>query len=121
MFANWGGSQRSCTRSLESELNISRADPKDHGQEEAYAACLESLQRLQTDYLDLYLIHWPAKAKLKAEDPRHRNIRKESWTALEKLHKEGKMGSLAWAVSVFSVTPACGITDDTIETLSLQA
>ena len=64
-------------------------DPKDHGLEEAYTGCLETLERLQIDYLDLYLIHWPAKAKMKAEDPRHAGYRRESWMALEKLHKEG--------------------------------
>ncbi|XP_038045188.1 glyoxal reductase-like isoform X2 [Patiria miniata] len=69
----------------------SKLDPKDHGLEEAYTACLESLAKLQTDYLDLYLIHWPAKAKIKSDDPRHAGYRKESWMALEKLYKEGKV------------------------------
>ena len=41
-----------------------------------------SLQRLQTDYIDLYLIHWPAKNYL------------DSWTTMESLYKEGKIRAI---------------------------
>ncbi|XP_077863655.1 putative oxidoreductase YtbE isoform X2 [Saccoglossus kowalevskii] len=68
---------------------ISKLGPKDHGSELAYKACLESLEKLQCDYLDLYLIHWPGKQKLKSEDPRHKQYRKESWFEFEKLFSEG--------------------------------
>ena len=37
-----------------------------------------SLNRLGTDYVDLYLIHWPVKQKYS-----------ESWLVLEQLYKEG--------------------------------
>ncbi|XP_033647060.1 glyoxal reductase-like [Asterias rubens] len=72
----------------------SKLDPRDHGLEEAYSACKASLDRLQLDYLDLYLIHWPAKAKLKSEDTRHPSFRKESWIAFERLYKEGKVKNI---------------------------
>jgi diketogulonate reductase-like aldo/keto reductase len=42
------------------------------------AALAESLKRLQLDYVDLYLLHWPIKGKLVS-----------SWRALEKLHRSG--------------------------------
>lgn len=49
-----------------------------HGYEKSLASCAESLERLGTDYLDLYLIHWP-KGPLVAE----------TWKAFEKLHRDG--------------------------------
>lgn len=44
-----------------------------------------SLRKLQTDYVDLYLIHWPATHYL------------ESWLTLEKLHQEGKIRAIGVA------------------------
>lgn len=39
----------------------------------------ESLERLQTDYVDLYLIHWPVKGKFK-----------ETWKILEEIYHSGR-------------------------------
>jgi len=44
-----------------------------------YEAFEESLEKLGTDYVDLYLIHWPVKGKYA-----------ESWKILEKIYKEGR-------------------------------
>ena len=44
-----------------------------------YEAFEESLEKLQIDYVDLYLIHWPVKGKYV-----------ESWKVLEKIYKEGR-------------------------------
>jgi diketogulonate reductase-like aldo/keto reductase len=43
-------------------------------------ACERSLRRLQTDYIDLYLIHWPGSVPLA-----------DSFRALNELHAEGKI------------------------------
>uniref|UniRef100_A0A7V2ZIK5 Aldo/keto reductase n=1 Tax=Ignavibacterium album TaxID=591197 RepID=A0A7V2ZIK5_9BACT len=55
----------------------------DHGYESALKAFDESLKRLNLDYVDLYLIHWPV--------PR---LRKDSWKALEKIYSEGRCKSI---------------------------
>lgn len=51
---------------------------------------MKSLQSLNCEYLDLYLIHWPGVQKLKSDDPRNAELRRESWKALEKLCKAGQ-------------------------------
>lgn len=43
----------------------------------------QSLKRLQTDYIDLYLIHWPVRSKYK-----------ETYRALEKLYAEGRVKAI---------------------------
>ena len=63
--------------------------PRDHGFDSAEAACMKSLEALDCEYLDLYLIHWPGVQKLKREDPKNSELRKGSWLALEKLYKAG--------------------------------
>lgn len=63
--------------------------PRDHGFDSAEKACLNSVEALGCKYLDLYLIHWPGVQKLKREDPKNAQLRKESWQALEKLYKAG--------------------------------
>lgn len=50
----------------------------DQGYDRALKACQDSLQKLGLDYLDLYLIHWPATKK-----------RHDSWKAMEKLVDDG--------------------------------
>lgn len=50
-----------------------------------------SLHRLQMDYLDLYLIHWPRQF-VDDTDWRERDI--ETWRAMEELYEEGKIRGL---------------------------
>ena len=49
----------------------------------------KSLKKLQLDYVDLYLIHWPVKERL------------ETWKKLEEMKKEGKCKSIG--VSNFTI------------------
>jgi len=54
----------------------------DFGYENTLNAFESSLRKLQTNYVDLYLIHWP------------RSGRYETWKALTKLYEEGKAKSI---------------------------
>lgn len=50
----------------------------DHGYDRTIKAAKESLSKLQMNYIDLYLIHWPVYGK-----------RLETWKAFEALYEEG--------------------------------
>ncbi|MCM3653100.1 aldo/keto reductase [Metabacillus litoralis] len=62
----------------------------DLGYESTIAAYETSLKKLDLEYLDLYLIHWPVEGKYK-----------EAWRALETLYKEGRVKAIG--VSNFQV------------------
>lgn len=55
---------------------------QDHGYEKAKSAFQRTLDRLQMDYLDMYLIHWPYGDFL------------GTWKALEELYQEGKIKAI---------------------------
>lgn len=71
---------------------------KKRGYENAKAAFEKTMDQLGLDYLDLYLIHWPA-SHTRFED--WKEINAETWRALEELYEEGKIKAIG--VSNFMV------------------
>lgn len=77
-----------------SESGISRNDlvlsdkvwNSSRGYEAVREACKKSLKKLKTDYLDIYLIHWPASKKLYEN---WEEINAETWRGMEALYNEG--------------------------------
>ena len=76
------------------ESNIDRKDlfitgklwNDDRGYENIINACKRTIKNLNCEYLDLYLIHWPAS---KAVHDDWIEINKETWQALEYLYEQG--------------------------------
>ena len=64
---------------------------EDQGYEQTKKAFAESLKKLQLDYVDLYLIHWP-----KSYDKT-----RATWRAMEELYEEGKIRAIG--VSNFNI------------------
>ena len=68
----------------------------DQGYKSALKAIDGSLSRLQMDYVDLYLVHWPTTDCTSGE-----NKREETWKAMEEIHKSGKAKAIG--VSNFTI------------------
>lgn len=64
----------------------------DRGYGATKAAFQASLDRLGLDYLDLYLIHWPANEKQFGADAA--KINAETWRAMEELYEAGKIRAI---------------------------
>lgn len=80
----------------------SKLSPRDQGSEKCKHAVEASLASLKVDYLDLFLIHWPGCQKLKPSDPANRELRTQSWAALEEIYKSGKVRAIG--VSNYTLT-----------------
>ncbi len=70
-----------------SELFITtKVNNTDQGYDNTLRGFEVSQKKLNCDYVDLYLIHWPIKA-----------TRKETWLALERLYQEGQVRAIGVA------------------------
>ncbi len=62
-----------------------------HGYKSTLDEFEKTLKNLRTDYLDLYLIHWPNPIQYRAV---WKEAMQETWRAFEKLYKEGRIRAI---------------------------
>ena len=63
----------------------------ERGYDKTIKAVETSLRLLGTDYLDLYLVHWPCVAKL---TPEWKEVNADTWRGFERMYKDGKLRAI---------------------------
>lgn len=94
------GNEASVGRAMK-DSNLNRADiflttkiwNTEHTYEQAMASFETSLEKLQTDYVDLLLIHWPNPIGVR-EDNGYVQRNKEIWRAMEELYRTKKVRAI---------------------------
>nr|CAD7417029.1 unnamed protein product [Timema poppensis] len=68
--------------------------PSDHCPTKVAVAARGSLARLDTPYLDLYLVHWPGVAGVAPDSANNPEVRIATWQELAALHRQGLFRSI---------------------------
>ena len=90
------------------ELFISTKVWNSHrGYDKTLRAFEESMKKLGLEYLDLYLIHWPAVSRWHDD---WREINRSTWRAFEQLYREGRVKAIG--VSNFLAHHVRALTED---------
>ena len=87
-----GRALRETNTKRENIFITTKISPEHLGYEQVFRSCENSLRRIDTEYIDLYLIHWPPRASTQLD---------EAFRALNKLVRDGKVRHLG--VSNFNV------------------
>lgn len=79
-----------CNIQREDLFLASKVWVSEFGYDKTVKSCEESMHKLGTNYLDLYLIHWP-KGNQKDE---WEELLAETWKAMEQLYRDGKVKAI---------------------------
>ena len=69
----------------------SKLDNPMHGYDNTMASFERTLEKLETDYLDLFLIHWPNPLKFRSC---WEKVNAETWRAFEELYEAGRIRAI---------------------------
>lgn len=72
----------------------SKISPYEQGAEKARVACQNIVDRLNLEYVDLVLIHWPGVAKTPLYSSENAQKRRETWGVMEEFHSTGQFKAL---------------------------
>lgn len=75
-----------------------KARNRERGREKTYQGCLERMKDLGVDYLDVYLLHWPASIK---DYENWQEVNRDTWLGMIDLYKDG----LVRAIGVCNFLP----------------
>ena len=105
-----GTAVRECGVPREELFIASKLNNTERGYETTIADFERALKVMGMDYLDLYMIHWPAGSY---HHPDWEEINLSTWRALEKLYKDGKVRSIGvsnfWPHHLKALTDHCEI------------
>ncbi|XP_074034986.1 aldo-keto reductase Mflv_4205 isoform X3 [Leptinotarsa decemlineata] len=107
MYSNEGDIGRAL-KELLPKYNLSRKDifittklhPQDQGQK-ATRALRKSLERLDCEYIDLYLINWPGSYGISSSSKENATLREKSWELMVEAVNEGLVKNIG--VSSYTV------------------
>ena len=77
---------------------VSKVYPHNAGRKNIFKSCMASLERMGTDYLDLYLLHWRGGIPLE-----------ETVACMEQLKKEGRSGAGESPILIQKIWKSCGL------------
>ncbi|RCN42623.1 putative glyoxal reductase [Ancylostoma caninum] len=72
----------------------SKVSPANQGTDLARKSIKKSLANLQTDYIDLMLIHWPGVSKKAVADKQNPVKRRQTYEVLEEYHDSGELRAI---------------------------
>lgn len=105
-----GTAVRECGLPREEIFVTSKLDNNKRGYDTTLEDFERALEVMKLDYLDLYLIHWPAGSY---HYPDWEQINLDTWRALEKVYKEGKVRAIGvsnfWPHHLKAITDHCEI------------